>query len=363
MLVVLNRKTLLWVVGTLITVILLFKLRGVLMPFLLGAAIAYFLDPVAGRLQRLGMSRAWATALIASVVFSVLIAMILILLPTVIRQLTQMVEGAPALVRSIFSFLDERFPEMMEDGGFIAQTMTDFSERFRQAALQLLGGTVRSVVNIVGLIFVMIVTPTVAIYLLHDWGKLVAAVNRRLPPENATIIRRLAAEIDDVLGGFVKGQIIVGALLATFYSIALMALGLNYALVIGIISGLLNFIPWVGSFSGFFIATGVALLQFWGDWWMVALVSFVFVFGQVFEGNVVTPNIVGDSVKLHPVILMMSLAIGGTLMGFAGLLIAVPVAAALGVVARHYDRRWMTEYVHPASASLPGTEHHDERDV
>lgn len=363
MLVVLNRKTLLWALGTLITVVLLVKLRGVLMPFLLGAAIAYFLDPVADRLQRLGLSRAWATALIAAVVFSLLIAMALILLPTVIRQLTQMVEGAPALVRSIFGFLNERFPEMMEDGGFITQTLTDMSERFRQAGLQLLGGTLRSVVNVVALIFLTIVTPTVAIYLLHDWGKLVAAVNRRLPPENAPVIRRLASEIDDVLGGFVKGQMIVGALLATFYSISLMALGLNYALVIGILSGILNFIPWLGSFSGFVIATGVALLQFWGHWWMVALVSFIFVFGQVVEGNVITPNIVGDSVKLHPVMLMMALSVGGALLGFAGLLLAVPVAAALGVVARHYDRRWMTEYVQGVQSPGHQTEHHDERDV
>lgn len=346
MLIVLNRSVLIGAAVGVLGLIVLWQVGGVLMPFVLGAAIAYFLDPLADRLQRLGLSRIWATAIIALVALSVLIAVGLILLPMAIGQLTQMVERAPATLRDAFAALNERFPELMEDGGFVTQTLTEMSERFRQAALQLLSGTLRSVVNVLGMVFVAVVTPTVAIYLLHDWDRLVAAVDRRLPPAQAGTIRRIAAEIDDVLGGFVRGQLIVGAMLATFYSVVLMALGLNYALVIALMSGVLNFIPWLGSFSGFVIATGVALVQFWGDWWRIAAVAAVFVAGQMVEGNIITPRIVGDSVKLHPVLLMVALSLGGALFGFAGLLLAVPVAAALGVIVRHYDERWMRARLH-----------------
>ena len=340
MLVMLRPRTIWMLAGLVLFVLLLREVGHVLVPFVLGTALAYFLDPLADRLERLGISRAWAVAVIALVGLSAVIAVALWVLPTLIAQVRQAVEALPRAVRSGFDFLTLHFPEMVEDGGFLRQFITDLFERIRLTLLLLLGGTVSTVISAVGTIFIFIATVTVSIYMLYDWDRIVYGVNKRLPPEQAPLVRRLSRDIDDVMTGFVRGQVIVGALLATFYSTVLMALGLNYGLLIGIASGLLNFIPYLGSFSGFILATGVALVQFWGDWWMVALVAFVFIFGQVAEGNFVTPRIVGDSVKLHPVFLLLALAVGGTLFGFAGLLLAVPVGAAIGVVVRYFDAEY-----------------------
>lgn len=340
MLVMLRPRTIWMLAGLILFALLVNRLGNVLVPFVLGTALAYFLDPLADRLQRLGFSRGWAVALIMLLGLSALIAVALWVLPTLIAQVRQAVEALPRAVRSGFDFLTVHFPEMMEDGGFLRQFITDLFERIRLTALLLLGGTVSTVISAVGTIFIFIATITVTIYMLYDWDRIMQGVNRRLPPEQAPLMRRLARDIDGVMTGFVRGQVIVGGLLATFYSTVLMALGLNYGLLIGVASGLLNFIPYLGSFSGFILATGVALVQFWGDWWRVALVAFVFVFGQVVEGNFVTPRIVGDSVKLHPVFLLLALAVGGTLFGFAGLLLAVPLAAGLGVIVRYFDAEY-----------------------
>ena len=342
MLLMIRRNTLIAIGLTLLVLLLLWRVSGVLVPFVLGTAIAYFLDPVADRLQRMGLSRGWATAVISLAALAMLLAVALLLVPTLVTQLTQLVNATPATIARVIDFLLEHFPEMMQPGGFINRTLTDLSERFRQTGLQLLGGTLRSVFGVVATIFIFIATTTVAVYLLYDWDRMVAAVNRRLPARQAPVIRQLAGDIDSVLSGFVRGQFIVGAMLATFYSLVLMALGLHYALVIGVLAGVLNFIPYLGSFSGFVIAVGVALMQYWGDWWRIALVGAIFVFGQVIEGNVITPRIVGDSVKLHPVWLLVALAVFGALFGFMGLLLAVPVAASLGVIVRWLDDRWMT---------------------
>lgn len=339
---VLIRQNVLWsVLGIGLFMVVLYRLGGVLTPFILGTAIAYFLDPVADRLQRLGMSRAWAVAVISLASLALVLLLILLLLPALIEQLTQLVNAVPVTVLSATAWLTEEYPQLMESGGFLSNALTDLSERFRAEGLRLLGGTLRSVVSVITTLFLFIATPTVAIYLLYDWDRLITAVNRRLPTAHAPLIRRLARDIDSVLNGFVRGQIIVGTLLATFYSGMLMALGLKYALIIGITSGMLNFIPWLGSFSGFVISTGVALVQFWGDWWRIAAVAFLFVFGQVVEGNIITPRIVGDSVKLHPVALILSLAVFGALFGFTGLLLAVPIAASIGVVVRWLDERYL----------------------
>lgn len=342
MLLLIRRNVLIGAGITLIALIMVSRLGGVLMPFILGIAIAYFLDPVADRLQRMGLSRGWATALIALGVLALIAMAVLLLLPALIAQATQLANGVPAAVSSATRFLTEQYPQLMEPGGFLNRTLTELSERFRSETLRVLGGTLRSVVSVITTLFLAVAIPTVAVYMLYDWDRMTAAVNRRLPVRHAPAIRAIALDIDSVLSGFVRGQFIVGLLLATFYSVTLMAMGLRYALIIGIMAGVLNFIPYLGSFSGFFIAVGVALMQFWGEWWWVAAVGAVFVFGQVVEGNVITPRIVGDSVKLHPVALLASLAVFGALFGFLGLLLAVPVAASLGVVVRWFDRRWLT---------------------
>jgi len=174
----------------------------------------------------------------------------------------------------------------------------------------------------------------VTFYLLLDWDRMVAQVDRLLPRDHAPAIRELARDIDRALAAFIRGQGTVCLILGTYYAIALMLVGLQFGLVVGFVAGLISFIPYVGALVGGALAFGLALFQFWGEWVWLGAVAAIFFAGQFFEGNVLTPKLVGGSIGLHPVWLIFSLSAFGTLFGFVGLLIAVPVAAAIGVVIR-----------------------------
>jgi predicted PurR-regulated permease PerM len=167
-----------------------------------------------------------------------------------------------------------------------------------------------------------------------DWDRMVAQVDSWLPRDHADTIRQLATDIDKVLAGFVRGQVSVCLILGTFYSVALMAAGLQFGLAVGAIAGAITFIPYVGSLVGGALAIGLALFQFWGDWWSIGLIAAIFAIGQFIEGNILTPKLVGGSVGLHPVWLLFALSAFGSVFGFVGMLVAVPVAASIGVLAR-----------------------------
>ena len=178
------------------------------------------------------------------------------------------------------------------------------------------------------------IVPVVSVYMLLDWDRMIARIDELLPREHAPTIRRLASEIDDTMAAFIRGMGLVCLILGTYYAVALMIVGLNFGLVVGFIAGLVTFIPYLGALIGGVLAIGLALFQFWGDWLSIGIVAGIFVVGQIVEGNFLTPKLVGDSVGLHPVWLLLALAVFGTLFGFVGMLVAVPVAAALGVITR-----------------------------
>jgi len=163
---------------------------------------------------------------------------------------------------------------------------------------------------------------------------MISHVDSLLPRDHAPVVRRLARDVDRTLASFIRGMGTVCLILGTYYAIALMVVGLQFGLVVGFIAGLVTFIPYLGALIGGALAIGLALFQFWGDWVSIGLVAGIFVIGQVIEGNVLTPKLVGNSVGLHPVWLILSLSVFGTLFGFVGMLVAVPVAASLGVIAR-----------------------------
>jgi predicted PurR-regulated permease PerM len=187
---------------------------------------------------------------------------------------------------------------------------------------------------VVNVIVFLVVVPVVAFYMLMDWDHMVARIDHLLPRDHAPVIRRLAGEIDRTLASFVRGQGTVCLILGTFYAVALMVVGLQFGLVVGLIAGLLTFIPYVGALVGGALSVGLALFQFWGDWWLIVAVAAIFQVGQMVEGNILTPKLVGSSVGLHPVTLIFALSAFGTLFGFVGMLVAVPVAAAIGVLVR-----------------------------
>jgi predicted PurR-regulated permease PerM len=179
-----------------------------------------------------------------------------------------------------------------------------------------------------------ILTPVVAVYLLLDWDRMIANIDRLLPREHAPVIRRLAGQIDRTLAAFIRGMGTVCLILGTYYAVALMLVGLQFGLVIGFVAGLVTFIPYLGALIGGALAIGLALFQFWGDWITIGIVAGIFAIGQIIEGNFLTPKLVGNSVGLHPVWLILALSVFGALFGFVGMLIAVPVAAAMGVLTR-----------------------------
>ena len=323
-----------WGVAALVFFVLLWVLGSVMLPFLVGGAIAYFLDPVADRLERAGLSRTAATSVITLAVVLVVILLVLAVIPTLIGQLSALINAAPDIAQRMQLFLTERFPELSDETSTIRQTLANIAAMVQARGGALAQQVISSALSIISALVFIVVVPVVAFYLLLDWDHMVARIDAVVPRDHAPTVRRLALEIDQALAGFVRGQMSVCLLLGSYYALALMAVGLQFGLVVGAIAGAITFIPYIGSLVGGALAIGLALYQFWGDWVSIGVVAAVFAAGQFFEGNILSPRLVGKSVGLHPVWLLFALSAFGTIFGFVGLMVAVPVAAALGVLTR-----------------------------
>ncbi|GGE49271.1 AI-2E family transporter [Actibacterium pelagium] len=324
-----------WAIAAVVFLIATWLLAGILLPFILSMAIAYALDPVADRLEKVGFSRVWATVTIticAAVIFT-LIA--LLVLPTLIRQTAALFEVAPQLFEQLRVFLSERFPSLQEPTSELRQTLTSIGETIRSKGGDLLNGVLASTLSLLNLVALVVLVPVITFYLLLDWDRMVAEINKLLPLDHAPTIRHLASEIDRTMASFIRGQGTVCIILGGFYAAALMVVGLQFGMIVGLVAGIISFIPYVGSIVGGALALSLAMFQFWGEWWMIGAVGAIFIAGQLVEGNFLTPKLVGDSVGLHPVWLIFALSAFGSIFGFVGMLIAVPVAAIIGVVVRY----------------------------
>ena len=323
-----------WGIATLVFVLALWFLGDVLLPFVIGGAIAYFLDPVADRLERWGMSRVAATGLITVLGILVFVIMALLVIPTLVSQSVQLFNTAPEAFRDLQAFIRERFPSILIEGSAMHETLATIGETIKSRGGELLESVLNSAMSVINIVVLMVIAPVVAVYLLLDWDRMIAKIDDLLPRDHAPTIRRLASEIDGTLASFIRGMGTVCLILGTYYAIALMLVGLQFGLVVGFVAGIITFIPYLGALLGGALAIGLGLFQFWGDWVSLAMVAGIFMIGQVVEGNFLTPKLVGDSVGLHPVWLLLALSVFGALFGFVGMLVAVPVAAALGVIAR-----------------------------
>ena len=340
-----------WGIGAIILALMLWYLGNILLPFVLGAAIAYFLDPVADRLEAAGFTRISATAII-------FIGLLLIILPAVLLaivvlsnqiqgllNLTIDAERVASIESSIRSILPARLAEQFDLvqalrklGEFIGDRAAAFFQNFGS---QLFGALMTSAGSIVNIAMLFVIAPIVAVYLLLDWDNMLGRINDLIPRDHAPVVRRLARDIDATLSAFVRGMGSVCLILGIYYAVALMAVGLNFGLVVGLVAGLVTFIPYVGALVGGALALGLGLFQFWGNWSSLAIVSGIFFAGQMIEGNYLTPKLVGSSVGLHPVWLLLALSVFGALFGFIGMLIAVPLAATLGVLARFVTTQYL----------------------
>ncbi len=323
-----------WGVGLVLLVLLLWLLSDALLPFVLGAAIAYLTDPLADWLERHGLSRVLATVVITLASLGIIVLAILLVVPLLVDQVRELVAVMPEWIARARGLISEWMPEIRQEKGYLDQAFSNFSENVQAWSVAALQRILSGGLAVVSFLAVLVVTPVVAFYLLMDWDHLVAAIDDYLPRQHRATILQIARDLDRVLAGFVRGQVTVCLVLGTFYAVALMAVGLNFGLLIGAFAGLISFIPFIGSIVGGILSIGVALAQFWGDWIWIGVVALIFVGGQAIEGNVLTPKLVGDKVGLHPVLLMFALSAFGVLFGFVGLLVAVPAAAAIGVIGR-----------------------------
>ncbi|MGX0876160.1 putative PurR-regulated permease PerM [Roseovarius sp. MBR-154] len=323
-----------WGLATAVFVLALWFLGNVILPFVIGGALAYFLDPVADRLERMGLSRMASVVVITLAVILLFTLALLLVIPTLVNQAIALFEIAPQLARDLRDFLSTHVPSLFDPGSAAHQTLTSFGETVRDKGGEVLQTALSSAASLLNIVVLLVVAPVVAVYLLYDWDRMIAKIDDLLPRDHAPVIRRLAGQIDDTLASFIRGMGTVCLILGTYYAVALMLVGLQFGLVVGALAGLVTFIPYVGAILGGALALGLALFQFWGDWVSIGLVAGIFVSGQVIEGNLLTPKLVGSSVGLHPVWLIFALSAFGTLFGFVGMLVAVPVAAALGVITR-----------------------------
>ena len=329
-----------WGIAAALLMVMLWFLGDVILPFVLGGAIAYFLDPVADRLETMGCSRAIATTLITLSALLIFVIMTLLVVPVLIEQAIALFNTAPELAHQLQQFLTEKFPSLMDADSTIRKSLLSVGEKVQERGGQLLNTVLSSAAGIINIVLLFVIVPVVAFYLLFDWDRMVARVDDMLPRDHAPVIRELASEVDKTLAAFIRGMGTVCLILGTYYAVALMLVGLQFGLIVGFIAGLVTFIPYVGAIVGGALAIGLGLFQFWGEWVSLGLVALIFVVGQVIEGNVLTPKLVGTSVGLHPVWLIFALSVFGTLFGFVGMLVAVPLAASIGVITRFIIGRY-----------------------
>ncbi len=318
----------------------------ILLPFVAAAGIAYFLDPLATRLSRLGMGRGLAALLLVVGLVAAGLLFALLLYPLILAQIGILISRVPAYVNDLRVWAGTVIVHLQERLGadYVDGKLRDLVSGQAGAMLGFLAGALTRIVGggfaLFNVLSLMVVTPVVAFYLLRDWPGVIRRVDGWLPRRYEGVLRAQAAEIDRILSAWLRGQALCCLLLALFYALSLQFVGLDLGLIVGLTAGLLSFIPYVGSITGGVTSIGLALAQF-PTWTGVAEVAGVFVAGQLLEGYVIYPRFLGDRVELHAVWVIFALFAGGAVFGFLGVLLAVPVAAVIGVVARFWLRRYL----------------------
>jgi predicted PurR-regulated permease PerM len=339
-----RRQMTFWVGAFVAFVLLLWLLSEILLPFVAGMAIAYLLNPLVDRIERLGVHRLVAALSIIGLTVLVFVVLILLVAPILGGQLSSFINNIPGYVTKLQTLItDPSRPWVQKLLGAGLTPEKGLSDLVTQGVgwlttfLKSLWSGGRALISLFSLI---VVTPVVAFYLLYDWHKMLVSVDNAVPVNQRATVRRLARECDAAISGFVRGQSAVCLILGTFYAVALTIAGLNFGLLIGLLAGLITFVPYVGSLTGLILALGVAVAQFWPNWGSVVMVLGIFLVGQFAEGNILSPKLVGERVGLHPVWVIFALLAFGYLFGFVGLLVAVPLAATIGVLARFALERY-----------------------
>jgi predicted PurR-regulated permease PerM len=329
---------------------------SVLAPFVAAAGIAYVLDPPTTRLTRLGLSRGLAALFVILALLAGVLLFALLLYPLILQQIGLLLGRIPQYVQLLQRWASEVIMDLQTNFGSdvvndklrdVVSSQAGNMLTFLATALTSVTGAGFAIFNVLTL---AVVTPVVGFYLLRDWPRVLGMVDSWLPHRYADVIRAQAREVDRILSAWVRGQALCCVILALYYASALTTAGLDLGLIVGMAAGLLSFIPYVGSITGGVTAVGLALAQF-PHWRGVIVVGAVLVVGQILEGYVIYPRFLGDRVELPAVWVIFALFAGGAAFGFLGVMLAVPIAATIGVLCRFWLRRYLASplYLDPPS--------------
>ena len=354
-----NRSVVFWVALLAAFVTAAVLLRAILLPFVAGMALAYLLDPLAIKLERLGISRLLATLAVVIPLIVAIVVLLVLTMPVIARELAHFIESLPLYIRRLHELAINSSQPWVNKiiGNGLGEVERSIGELTAQASswldtfLRSLWSGGRALVSMLSL---AVVTPVIACYLLYHWKAMTAAIDGWVPPAQRATVRSLARDIDNTIGGFVRGQSLLCLILAVFYAAALHLLGLEHGALIGFAAGAIGFIPYLGSLLGLVVSSCIAVAQFWPNWTLILLVPVVFFVGQSLGDYVLAPYLVSRRVHLNPVWVIFALYVFGYLFGFAGLMIAVPLAAAIGVLARFALRQYYaSSFYVPASPVVP----------
>ena len=320
-------------------------LSGILLPFVAALGIAYFLAPLVDRLEAWRLSRGLASLVVLLLFLLVIALVVVMVLPLIEAQVTQLSQIAPGAldqgrqqVQQLLQLAQQKLSP--EDAARLRDAVGSMSSAALGWAAKLAEQILTSGVALANLLSLVFITPLVAFYLLRDWDGVVSHLESWVPRRHAATVREQMAEINRTLSGFVRGQTLIGLILAVYYAAALSLAGTNFAIVIGLLIGLLSFVPVVGVASGLVLAMGLTLVQT-PTWEAAAVIGAIFAVGQVAENGFLSPKLIGDRVNLHPVWVIFALLAFGKLFGFLGVLLAVPAAAVTGVMVRFAMSRYL----------------------
>lgn len=327
---------------------LIYLVRSVLAPFVCSLLIAYFLDPLVDRMgKKYKLSRLAATSAIIGLFFAVLISLCLLLLPIIYIQSVALIDALPQYIKTFSNDLYPRIASALNKFGFKLESELSNSSIYEQVSEKLgnfskdiFSNLLTSSATLINALSLIFITPILVFYLLKDWDILIKKIHDHLPQAVSTSSQKIASEIDKALSGYMRGQINVCLILGVIYSALLSFTGLNFGFLIGFLTGLLSFIPYVGMLSGISFAVVVGLFQWGFDLTNISSVALVFLFGQLIESNFLTPKLIGKKIGLHPVWMIFGLFFFGTLFGFIGILTAVPLTAICGTIIKHVSAEY-----------------------
>ncbi|MEP7240513.1 MAG: AI-2E family transporter [Devosia sp.] len=341
----LRTQVLVWVGFTAVVILLIWLFRPILLPFVLGIALAYILNPLVNAAIRLGLKRGWASAIVLLAGVGVIVALLILVIPVIASQVAGLAARLPEYAGNLQNLVQSLTPQLSDWLGpvQVAELQKSFSQ-FIGTGVEFIGNLTGQIaasgLTVLNTIAVLFLTPVVAFYLLIDWDRMVKSVDELLPREHRREIRQVLDQINTAIAGVIRGQGGVVLALCIYYTTALSLTGLNFGLAIGLLTGLLSFVPFLGFLSGLVVAMAIALVQFAPNWWFVAIVFSVYAIGTFLEGNVLYPRLVGQSININPVWLMFSLFAFAFLFGLVGLVLAVPLSAIAATLIRYAVRRY-----------------------